>query len=270
MAVRVHADSNLTALATLLGVLMLLPPSEGKTPPAAGAPLDLGALSSVSLTPTRQRILRSLVTVSGGNTKRAMDRLGLGPTQLPELERNARLADEPTARADTVYTGVLYAAWDPAGRSDAARRHAASSVAICSALFGVVRPGDPIPAYRLSASATLPRLGPVTGLWRTPLGAALAEMTDDGLLVDLRSGAYVNLHKPAGDLAARTVTVRVLSEVGSVRKVVSHFNKHTKGELVRAICESGESAGTPSEFADLVATLGWKTELDARRLDVLV
>lgn len=249
---------------------MLLPPSEGKTPPAAGAPLDLDGLSSSMLTPIRQRILRSLVTVSQGSAKRAMDRLGLGPTQFPDLERNARLPDEPTARADTVYTGVLYAAWDPAGRSVAASRYARSSVAICSALFGLVRPDDLIPAYRLSASVTLPRLGPVSGLWRKPLGAALAEMVDGGLLVDLRSGAYVNVHKPTGDLAERTVAVRVLSEVGGVRKVVSHFNKQTKGELVRAVCEAGESAETPTDFADLVASLGWKAELDARRLDVII
>jgi cytoplasmic iron level regulating protein YaaA (DUF328/UPF0246 family) len=249
---------------------MLLPPSEGKTSPAAGVPLDLAALSSPALTPLRERVLRSLEQVSSGNPKRAMDRLGLGPTQLPDLERNARLREAPTARADALYTGVLYAAWDPAGTTPATRRHAEGCVAICSALFGVVRPGDLIPAYRLSATVTLPRLGPVAGLWRKPLGLALAEMVDDGLLVDLRSGAYVNLHKPTGDLGMRTVAVRVLSEAAGVRKVVSHFNKHTKGELVRAIAESGERATTPAEFGDLVGSLGWTTELAGNRLDVII
>lgn len=249
---------------------MLLPPSEGKTPPAVGGPLNLASLSSPALTPVRERILRSLVQVSSGNAKRAMDRLGLGPTQQPDLARNARLAEEPAGRADAVYTGVLYSGWDPAGRSAAAKARAEVSVAICSALFGVVRPGDLIPAYRLSASVALPRIGPVAALWRKPLGAALEELSGGGLLVDLRSGAYVNLHRPAADLAARTVTVRVLSEVGGVRKVVSHFNKHTKGELVRSLCESGADAATPAELADLVSALGWKTELDGRRLDLII
>jgi cytoplasmic iron level regulating protein YaaA (DUF328/UPF0246 family) len=251
-------------------VLVLLPPSEGKTEPAAGPPLDLDGLSSPSLTPTRRRILDALVRLCEGNATRAAKRLGLGPTQLDKLTRNAGLHGAATARADAVYTGVLYAAWDPGALSKDGRDFADGHVATTSALFGLVRAGDPIPAYRLSAGVELPRLGSVTGLWRKPLGPALDELTDGGLLVDLRSGAYVNLHKPSGELAARTATIRVLSEVNGVRKVVSHFNKATKGEIVRAICEHRVDAATPPELADALRDLGWAVELDARRLDVVI
>lgn len=250
-------------------MLVLLPPSEGKTEPVAGPPLDLETLTSPALTATRRRILDALVRVCAGNATRAAKRLGLGPTQLDELARNAALHTAPTARADTVYTGVLYAAWDPAGLSEAGREFAAQHVATASALFGVVRAADHIPAYRLSAGVELPRLGSVTNLWRKPLGPALDELTGGGLLIDLRSGAYVNLHKPQGDLAARTATVRVLSEVDGVRKVVSHFNKATKGELVRAICESRLAVSTPRQLADALADLRWTVELDGNRLDVI-
>ena len=250
-------------------MLVLLPPSEGKTEPATGPRLALETLSSPALTPTRRRILDALVRVCAGNATRAAKRLGLGPTQLDELARNAALHTAPTARADTVYTGVLYAAWDPAGLSAAGRDFAAQHVATASALFGVVRAADRIPAYRLSAGVELPRLGPVTNLWRKPLGPALDELTGGGLLIDLRSGAYVNLHRPHGDLAARTATVRVLSEVDGVRKVVSHFNKATKGELVRDICESRLDVSTPRQLADALADLRWTVELDGNRLDVI-
>jgi hypothetical protein len=143
-------------------------------------------------------------------------------------------------------------------------------VATASALFGVVRAGDRIPAYRLSAGVELPRLGSVSSLWRKPLAPALDELTDGGLLIDLRSGAYVNLHKPAGALAERTVTIRVLSDVNGVRKVVSHFNKATKGEIVRGICENGINVALPAALADALFDLGWKVELDGRRLDVII
>jgi len=251
-------------------VLVLLPPSEGKTEPLIGPPLDLEALSSPGLTPTRRRTLDALVRVCEGNATRAAKRLGLGPTQLDELARNAALHTAPTARADAVYTGVLYAAWNPAGLSQAGHEFADSHVATASALFGVVRAGDLIPAYRLSAGVELPRLGSVTTLWRKPLGPALDELADGGLLIDLRSGAYINLHKPAGDLAARTATVRVLSDVNGVRKVVSHFNKATKGEIVRAICENHVEAATPGALADALRDLGWNVELDGTRLDVVI
>jgi cytoplasmic iron level regulating protein YaaA (DUF328/UPF0246 family) len=251
-------------------MLVLLPPSEGKTEPLSGPPLDLDALSSPGLTPTRRRILDALVRVCEGNATRAAKRLGLGPTQIDELARNAALHNAPTARADAVYTGVLYAAWDPAGLSKPGRDFADRHVATASALFGVVRAGDRIPAYRLSAGVELPRLGSVTALWRKPLGPALDELTGGGLLIDLRSGAYINLHKPSGDLAARTATIRVLSEVNGTRKVVSHFNKATKGEIVRGICESRIEVSTPAELSGALRDLGWAVELHGHRLDVVI
>ena len=143
-------------------------------------------------------------------------------------------------------------------------------MATASALFGVVRAGDLIPAYRLSAGVPLPRLGPVAALCRRKLGPALDELTDGGLLIDLRSGAYINLHKPSGQLAARTATIRVLSEVDGVRKVVSHFNKSTKGEIVRAICQNRVVGATTVALADALRDLGWRIEPDGNRLDVVI
>src|SRR5204862_6726104 len=96
-----------------------------------------------------------------------------------------------------------------------------------------------------------------------------------GLVVDLRSSTYAALWRPAPDLAKRVVTVRVLHEVDGKRQVVSHFNKATKGRLVRALLEDGRDPRTPAAFARLVDDLGWQVELgaDARSgtpLDVVV
>ncbi|WP_375000024.1 YaaA family protein [Aeromicrobium sp. CTD01-1L150] len=251
-------------------MLILLPPSEGKTAPSAGDVLDLDALGSPALTPTRRIVLDSLMRFCQGNHQRAMERLGLGPTQAEAVERNAALAEQPCARADEVYTGVLYAAWDPAGRSAAARKRAEDSVAICSALFGLLRPGDLVPAYRLSATVTLPRRGPVAGLWRPVLGTELSDRVGEGLLVDLRSGAYVNLHKPKGALAERTATLRVLHEVDGRRSVVSHFNKGTKGRIVQDLLEDGAEPSTVDTLATALRDLGWTVEQQGHRLDVVV
>jgi len=256
-------------------VLILLPPSESKTPPAAGDPLRLESLDLPELTATRERLLRALVTVCQGNRTRAMKRLGLGHTQAEAVVRNARLPDEPAARADEVYSGVLYAAWDPTTLSAEVRKRADESVAVASALFGLVRPGDHIPAYRLSSTVTLPRLGTVAGVWRTRLGPSLDRLVGGGLLMDLRSGSYVNLHRPVGDLAARTATIRVLHERstpggGSTRTVVSHFNKATKGRMVRGLLESDAQPRDVGQLRDALGDLGWTVERDDNRLDVVV
>ena len=143
-------------LPTLAPVLILLPPSEGKTAPRRGKALDLGSLSSPSLTTTRTTLLESLVRLCGDDPDKAAAVLGLGPAQRDLVQRNADLEDAPTARADAIYTGVLYDALGFDTLSPAARRRATARVAITSSLFGIVRPGDRIPAYRLSGDATLP------------------------------------------------------------------------------------------------------------------
>ena len=69
--------------------------------------------------------------------------------------------------------------------------------------------------------------------------------------------------------------MRVLHQVGSQRKVVSHFNKATKGRLVRALLEHGATPSSPARLADEITALGWKVELhepgrNGQQLDVVV
>ncbi len=225
-------------------VLILLPPSEGKTAPRRGKPLDLDALSSPVLTAARTRLLDALVALCRDDADRAATVLGLGPAQLDLVARNADLPTAPTARADAIYTGVLYDALDPATLTPAARRRATGRLAVTSALFGMVRPGDRIPAYRLSGDAVLPGVGSVAGVWREALGEAVTDAMRGGLLVDLRSTSYAAFWRPPADVARRVATVRVLHESGGRRTVVSHFNKATKGRIVRALLEDGADPRT--------------------------
>jgi hypothetical protein len=69
--------------------------------------------------------------------------------------------------------------------------------------------------------------------------------------------------------------VRVLHEVAGRRQVVSHFNKATKGRLVRAVLQDGRDARTPAAFVAMLADLGWHVEAGAAskhgtQLDVVV
>jgi len=69
--------------------------------------------------------------------------------------------------------------------------------------------------------------------------------------------------------------VRVLHEVGGVRKVVSHFNKATKGRITRDLLETGATPRTPAALADTLRDLGWSVESGesgkaGTQLDVIV
>lgn len=260
-------------------MLILLPPSEGKAAPRRGAPLDVGALSFPALQRPRSEVLEALVALCATDkvdgTAHAASVLGVGPTLADELVRNAGLSSAPTARADQLYSGVLYDALGLASLDGAAKRRATSRLAITSALFGLVRPTDRIPAYRLSGTVTLPGVGPVATHWGRHLAPAIAEAAGGGLVVDLRSSTYAPFWRPAKDEVRRVVTVRVLHEAGGRRKVVSHFNKATKGRLVRDLLVDGTAPGTPARFAELLGDRGWKVETVERsgrptQLDVVV
>ncbi|GAA1937791.1 peroxide stress protein YaaA [Nocardioides marmoribigeumensis] len=257
-------------------VIVLLPPSEGKATPRRGAPLDLRSLSFPDLTPARERVLDALVALCRDEPARAAEVLGLGPTQAEAVTRNATLREAPTTRADRLYTGVLYDALDLATLDVAARRRAARWLLVTSGLFGFVRPGDRVPAYRLSGDVTLPGLGGVARHWSQHLGAAVEEAAGRGLVVDLRSSSYAAFWRPDREWAPRVATVRVLHEHQGTRKVVSHFNKATKGRLVRSLLEEGATPSSPARLAEVLRDLGWTVEVpetDDRRptqLDVVV
>jgi uncharacterized protein len=241
-------------------VLILLPPSEGKSAPRRGKPLNLAELDFPELCDAREQVLAALVELCADQPEQAASALGLGSTQLDQVVRNAHLAGAPTARADRIYTGVLYDALDLASLDAAARRRATRWLVIMSSLFGAVRPSDPIPAYRLSGDTRLPGLGTVSAHWRAHLGPTLRDAAGGGLVVDLRSSTYAGFWRPPGELGRRVATVRVLHQVGDQRKVVSHFNKATKGRLVRDLLVDGGTPGTPAALADHLRGLGWTVE----------
>jgi len=259
-------------------VLILLPPSEGKSAPRRGAPLDLAGLSLPGLTAAREEVLDALVTLCATHRDEAMRVLGVPKTQPELVDLDAVLRTAPTTRASAVYTGVLYDALDAATLSPAAKRRLTSRVMVASSLFGLVGMADRIPAYRLSGDTVLPQRGErlnVAAHWRAHLGPAARDTLGDGLLVDLRSSMYAAFWRPEPDLARRVATVRVLHEVGGVRKVVSHFNKATKGRIVRALLESGAAPRTPARLAEALADLGWHVEAGTpgrtgTQLDVVV
>jgi cytoplasmic iron level regulating protein YaaA (DUF328/UPF0246 family) len=254
-------------------VLILLPPSEGKAAPRRGKPLDLDSLTSPSLSPVRERLLDALVSLCADDPMRAAAVLEVPKTQLDLVQLNASLRTAPTARVDAVYSGVLYDALGLATLDAAARRRATGRLRVTSSLFGLVAPTDRIPAYRLSGDAVLPDLGSVASVWREALGPVATELVGDGLLVDLRSTMYAAFWRPSG--LSRVATVRVLHEVAGKRQVVSHFNKATKGRIVRALLESGANPRTPARLAEALRDLGWQVEVTegprgTTQLDVIV
>jgi cytoplasmic iron level regulating protein YaaA (DUF328/UPF0246 family) len=184
--------------------------------------------------------------------------LGLGPKQSDDIGRNADLKRQHCGPAIAVYAGVLFDALDYPSLTPRARTRARKHVVISSALWGLLRLTDRIPAYRLSGSVRLPTLGTLAGVWKRPLSSVLDGMP--GLIIDLRSGTYTSLGPIPHSAAHRAVTVRVLQETAGRRSVVSHHNKATKGRLLRALLESGSTPRTPAALQRALGDLGFCVE----------
>jgi uncharacterized protein len=246
-------------------VIVLLPPSETKRAGGTGPPLSLETLSSPALGSLRASLVDELVELAADRSacRRA---LGISPSQDAEIDRNATLRTAATLPAISRYTGVLYDALDVESLRGAAAAHARARLAIGSALFGLLRADDPVPAYRLSATSKLPGRPTLAARWRPLLEPVLAELAADELVVDLRSGSYAALGRLPG-----AVGVDVVAEHSDgSRTVVSHFNKAHKGRLARALASTRSEPGDAAQVAAVARRAGMRVERSGNELTIVV
>lgn len=239
-------------------MLIIVPSSEGKRPaPSRGKPVDLDALSFPALTPTRAAVLDALLETSAAPD--AFRRLQVGPVLADEVFRNTRLRTLAARPALEVYSGVVHGGLDAATLSAGAKRRAARHVVVASSLWGLLRPADRIPPYRLHICGRLLGLDRLEPTWRAVLPAVLDEAAGArGVVLDLRSGSYQAAGMPVRAID-RLVTVRVALLDG--RSAPNVDVKRVRGEAARELLESGESPRDPVALAGVLERR-WRTRLD--------
>ncbi|AHC25861.1 MULTISPECIES: peroxide stress protein YaaA [Mycobacteriaceae] len=246
-------------------MIVLLPPSETKRAGGDGPALRLHDLSFPALNGVRGELVDELVALAS-DIPAARRALGVTAAQDGEIARNAELTTAPTIAAIQRYTGVLYDALDVDSLRGAAAARARARLAVGSALFGLLRADDPVPAYRLSAGSKIPGRSTLAARWRPVLEPLLAEIAEDDLVIDLRSGSYVGLGRLPG-----AVRVEVLAErEDGQRSVVSHFNKAHKGRLARALATSRAEPDDAAKVAGIARRAGMCVERDGNTLTVIV
>lgn len=234
-------------------MFIVLPPSETKRDGGNSLPLDVTRLSFPKLNSTRRSLVNA-VSALARDEAASLRALKLGPKGAPEVLRNRALKKSPTMPALERYTGVLYDALDAPALSAEARERAGERVLIHSALFGLLRANDEIPAYRLSHDSRLPDVS-LRHSWQAKNAQVLAGL--DGFIVDARSEGYVELGPaPAGSVFLRVVT----REDGGHTRALNHFNKKAKGEFTRDLLTLEYAPKTIPELIAAATTLGWILE----------
>ena len=227
---------------------MLLPPSETKAEGGEGR-FAARALSYPALIRPRAMVLDALAELARDPAAAAVV-LHLGARGAPLAERNRSLRRAPVRPAIERYTGVVYDGLETATLSAAGRAWVDDHVAIGSALFGLVGAADAIPAYRLSASVTLPGL-PLRAHWAPAVSRAL-QRTGEWIL-DARSAGYAAL----GPAPAGSALLAVESEGADGRRTaLNHWNKLHKGRLVRTLAESDAQVSCRAELLEWAVSTG--------------
>jgi cytoplasmic iron level regulating protein YaaA (DUF328/UPF0246 family) len=254
---------------------ILLPPSEAKT--SGGRSRRLGARSAIPrpgeggtaadrLERARAQVIEALLAQLELGPARSAKALLLPPAVIDDaIAANAAVLTSATTAALRRYSGVVYAGLAPDTFSEAQLRVARRSVLIFSGLFGVVAGSEPIPNYRVPAKATLPGIGVVSTFWRPILDEVMPAMLGRHLIVDLRSGDYQAMWRPARPMSGQVVSVRVLSRrPGLAPAVISYPSKYGKGVLARALIERESDELAVRSVDDVVAAWSGGGGFDAR------
>lgn len=228
-------------------MLILLPPSEGKARPQSGSEVDLNSLSFPELTEHRQSVLGATMGAANLPQAEVLKIFGVSEKLADEIVANQTLTENPCAPAHDIYTGVLFSALDYNSLSDADKNRANQRIIIFSALFGALTPKDQIPAYRLSGSVNLPELGKVATSWAKKI------KFDDDFILDCRSGTYQSMW--------RTKAAHPVKAVTPDGKVVTHFAKHARGLVARALSRVATAPNSLEEAATACNDL-WETAGD--------
>ena len=138
------------------------------------------------------------------------------------------------AALDRYNPGVMYKAMDFNGLPTGAQRRLLENGIIFSGLFGLLRPDDLIPNYRLSMAATLPELGRLINYWRPVISPVLNRTVKDhfvwNLLPTVHREAWEDDHS-----YAQMVHVNFFVERDGKRSAMTHGVKPLRGQLVNFI-----------------------------------
>lgn len=231
----------------MTGVVVLLPPSEGKAPGGNRPPWRPGSgRFGRQLSHSRRAVAEALAAAAGGDAKL----LGVSGTHLERARAaNAGVVGAPTLPAAERFTGVVWEHLDLGGLPPAARRRAAERIVVINALAGASAIDDPLPDFRLKLSVSLPPLGRLAAHWRRALSDVLNEAFAGALVVDLLPGEHAAAWEP--DPTRFDLVDVDLVDTGG--RKVGHAAKAAKGLLARALMSAPSSRSAARLLTD-----GWE------------
>ncbi len=223
---------------------ILLPSAEGKATggnPLAPDMFDYRTSNTFNyfseLNPERRAIIKELQRVIEESDEAKLEKLfGVkGDTLEEAVQVNLEILASPLlAAVDRYGPGVMYEAMEFPALPTGAQRRLLENGVIFSGLFGLLRPDDLIPNYRLKMDAKLPEAGKLSAFWRPVLSPALNRALKGKFVWNLLPQTHLDAWEDDGSYRAM-VQVKFYDEKKGERKPVTHNVKQLRGALVNFV-----------------------------------
>ncbi len=251
---------------------ILMPSAEGKKSggnPFAPDMFDYRSSDTFNyfnaLNPERRALIKSLQEqIEAG--KKLNKLFGLKDKALEEaIEDNLGIYGSPLMAAVERYEpGILYKAMDFESLPTGAQRRLLENGVIISGLFGLLRPDDLIPKYKLKIDASVDGIGRVSKYWRPHLSPVLNELLQGKVVWNLLPGA----HQDAWDddeSYERLYRLKFFKEENDELNAVTHGVKELRGSLANFIVTA--LADTPEALEEWEAEDGYEPDYEASELN---
>jgi len=183
-----------------------------------------------------------------------------GPALMEAVRLNKNLEDAPAVPARELYAGAMYEAIGLKSMVSTEVKRFDGSVLMFSGLFGIVRPTDYIPPYRLKYGANLGgSVGKLLQFWRKPVSEVLRQEVRGKIVWDFLPDQHKRVWDNTGEFAARhqvKFVKRVIRSGVAEYKTISHHSKALKGALIRHLLR--RNATDPSELHDFQHPDGYR------------
>ena len=246
--------------------VLLIPPSESKANPPGNGMLFSNAFASKrtnafkELNPLREKLMAA---VEEALTRRA----GLeqvfdvrGPALDDAIRANRNLMQSTSMPARELYTGIMYEAISYKTLGKAEKNLFNKNALILSGMFGLVRPTDRLPAYKLKMSGNLGGvIGRVSNFWRQPVSEILRRELKGKVVWNFLPDTHQRVWDGTGEIVANhsvKFVKRVVRSGVAEWKTISHHSKSLKGALIRHLLS--KNADSPRALMDFEHPDGYR------------
>jgi cytoplasmic iron level regulating protein YaaA (DUF328/UPF0246 family) len=253
---------------------ILMPSAEGKQPggnPLAPDMFDYRSSNTFNyfseLNAERRALIDALQVQLRGDDDAALEKLlGVKGDALHEaVQADLDVYRSPLMAAiDRYGPGVMYRAMEFATLPTGAQRRLLENGVIFSGMFGLLRPDDLIPDYRLRMDAAVEGIGKVARYWRPHLSPLLNHLLEGKVVWNLLPGASEDAWDDDRSYA-RMFRLKFYRQEGRTRKPLTHGVKELRGNFVHyAVTELADGLDA---LEDWEAPGGYEVDLVASELD---